>query len=46
MSILPKNDFIVKYYGGDIVQRNSQKVIITLMELCDGGTLFDLLEKR
>ena len=46
MSTLPKNDFIVKYHGGDIISRNGQKVVITLMELCDGGTLFDLLEKK
>jgi hypothetical protein len=46
MSSLPKSKHIVEYFGGDIISRDGQKVVITVMELCDGGTLFDLLEKR
>lgn len=46
MSRLPKSQYIVKYHGGDVISRNGQKIVITLMELCDGGTLFDLLEKK
>ena len=43
MSVLPKSKYIVEYFGGDIVSRDGQRVVVTLMELCDGGTLFDLL---
>ncbi len=43
MSVLPKSRNIVQYYGGDIISRDNQRVVVTLMELCDGGTLFDLL---
>lgn len=43
MNILPKSKNVVEYFGGDIISRDGQRVVITLMELCDGGTLFDLL---
>ncbi len=46
MAVLPRSKNIVQYFGGDIVSRENQRVVITLMELCDGGNLFDLLEKR
>ena len=46
MSVLPKCKHIVEFFGGEIVSRDNQRVVVTLMELCDGGTLFDLLEKR
>lgn len=31
MSQLPKNKYIVQYFGGDIVSRDGQKIVITLM---------------
>lgn len=43
MSVLPKSRNIVQYYGGDVISRDNQRVVVTLMELCDGGNLFDLL---
>ena len=46
MSLFTSSQYIVKYYGGVVVQHGDQKTVITLMELCNGGTLFDLLEKK
>jgi hypothetical protein len=43
MAVLPKSKNIVEYVGGDVISRDGQRIVITVMELCDGGTLFDLL---
>lgn len=31
MSVLPKSKNIVEYFGGDIISRDGQRVVITLM---------------
>lgn len=43
---LPPSPHIVTYYGGVTQKKGDRTVIITLMELCPGGNLFDMLEKR
>lgn len=40
---LPESPYIVKYYGGLVFKNNGNSVIVTLMELCTGGNLFDML---
>ena len=43
MAVLPKSKHVVEYAGSDVISRDGQRIVITVMELCDGGTLFDLL---
>lgn len=40
---LPQSPYIVKYYGGTVLKYDGNTVVVTLMELCPGGNLFDLL---
>ena len=40
---MPESPFIVKYYGGTVFKLDGNIVVVTLMELCQGGNLFDLL---
>jgi serine/threonine protein kinase len=46
MGILPKSENLVQFICGDIIKKDEQRVVVTVMELCNGGTLFDMLEKR
>ena len=45
MNMLDKNDNIVQLYGSQINMTDSSNgVCLMLMELCTGGSLYDLME--
>lgn len=44
--MLPNHPNLIKFYGGEFVQIQGTTVALFLLELCDGGTLFDLLVKH
>lgn len=43
---LPRHPNIVQYFGGEIYPYDNGKMIVYLMELCEDGTLFELMEKK
>ena len=42
---IPQSEHIVGYYGGITLKHEGRTVVVTLMQLCSNGNLFDLLEK-
>ena len=45
LSRLPVHDNLVRYYGSRMIDINGEKTMLILLELCEDGTLINLLEK-
>jgi serine/threonine protein kinase len=44
---LPNHPNIVRFYGGEMIPSvNGGVLALFLMELCDGGSVFDLMQKN
>ena len=43
--MLPVHENLLEFYAGEIKKEDNQYVAYFLMEFCEGGSLFDLMEK-